>query len=48
LITLFGIVYVISQITIIVILGPIEEAMINLQTTGVSSAPISVAQRVTT
>ncbi len=37
LITLFGIAYAISQISIIVILGPIEEAMINLQTTGVSA-----------
>ena len=38
LITLFGIAYVISQITIIVILGPIEDAMLKLQTTGVSVA----------
>ena len=38
LITLFGIAYVISQITIIVILGPIEDAMIKLQTTGTTVA----------
>ena len=37
LITLFGIAYVISQITIIVILGPIEDAMIKLQTTGTTA-----------
>lgn len=37
LIVLFAIAYVISQITIIVILGPIEEAMIKLQVTGVSA-----------
>ena len=36
LITLFAVAYVISQITIIFILGPIEDAMIRLQTTGVS------------
>jgi hypothetical protein len=36
LITLFGIAYAISQITIVVILGPIEDAMLKLQTTGVS------------
>ena len=36
LITLFGIAYAISQITIAVILGPIEDAMLKLQTTGVS------------
>jgi len=34
---LFAIAYVISQITIIVILGPIEAAMIKLQVTGVSA-----------
>ena len=38
LITLFGIAYAISQISIIVILGPIEDAMIKLQTTGTSVA----------
>ena len=38
LITLFGIAYAISQITIVVILGPIEDAMLKLQTTGVSVA----------
>ena len=38
LIALFGIAYVISQITIIIILGPIEDAMINLQTTGTSAS----------
>ena len=37
LITLFGIAYAISQITIIVILGPIVDEMIKLQTTGVSA-----------
>lgn len=36
LITLFGIAYAVSQITIIVILRPIEDAMIKLQTTGFS------------
>ena len=38
LIALFGIAYVISQATIIVILGPIEDAMIKLQTTGFSAS----------
>ncbi len=38
LITLFGIAYAISQITSIVILGPIEDARIKLQTTGTSVA----------
>ena len=38
LIALFAIAYVVSQLTIIVILGPIEEAMIRLQTTGISAA----------
>ncbi len=38
LIVLFGIAYVISQATIIVILGPIEDAMIKLQTTGFSAS----------
>lgn len=38
LIALFGIAYIISQITIIVILGPIEDAMIALQTTGTSAS----------
>ena len=37
LIILFAVIYVISQITIIVILGPIEDAMIYLQTTGVTA-----------
>ncbi len=37
LIAFFGIAYAISQITIIVILGPIEDAMIKLQTTGFSA-----------
>ena len=37
LITLFGIAYVISQITIVLILEPIAESMIILQTTGVSA-----------
>ena len=36
LIILFAVSYVISQITIIIILGPIEDAMILLQTTGVT------------
>lgn len=38
LIALFGIAYVISQATIIIILGPIEDAMIALQTTGTSAS----------
>ena len=38
LIVLFGIAYAISQITILVILGPIEDAMIKLQTTGTTVA----------
>jgi hypothetical protein len=37
LIILFAVAYVISQITIIVILGPIVDAMIRLQTTGVAA-----------
>jgi hypothetical protein len=37
IIWLFGIAYVISQVTIIVILGPIENAMLNLQMTGTSA-----------
>jgi hypothetical protein len=36
LIALFGIAYIISQVTIIMILGPIEDAMVKLQITGVS------------
>ena len=38
IITLFGIAYLISQVTIIIILGPIEDAMLNLQLTGTSVA----------
>jgi len=38
LIALFGIAYLVSQVTIIAILGPIEEAMIKLQTTGFSAS----------
>ena len=38
LIAVLGVAYVISQVTIIVILGPIEDAMIKLQTTGVSAS----------
>jgi len=38
LIILFAVAYVISQITIIVILGPIENAMIKLQISGVSAS----------
>ena len=38
IITLFGIVYLISQVTIIIMLGPIEDAMLNLQITGTSVA----------
>jgi len=34
IIVLFGLAYLISQVTIIIILGPIENAMIKLQTTG--------------
>ncbi len=37
LITVFGVAYVISQISIILILGPIEEAMIVLQVSGFSA-----------
>ena len=37
LIAFFGIAYAISQITIIVILGPIADAIIKLQTTGISA-----------
>jgi hypothetical protein len=36
IIVLFGLAYLVSQVTIIIILGPIEDAMINLQTTGTS------------
>ncbi len=36
IIVLFGLAYLISQVTIIVILGPIEDAMIKLHTTGAS------------
>ena len=38
LIAVFGVAYAISQVTIIVILGPIEDAMIKLQITGVSAS----------
>jgi hypothetical protein len=38
IITLFGIVYLISQVTIVIILGPIEDAMLKLQITGTSVA----------
>ena len=38
LIVVFGVAYVISQVTIIAILGPIEDAMIRLQTTGTSAS----------
>ena len=38
LITLFGVAYVISQFTILAILGPINHAMVTLQTTGISVA----------
>ena len=38
IIVLFGVAYLISQVTIIVILGPIEDAMIKLQTTGFSAS----------
>ena len=37
LIILFGVAYAISQITILVILGPIAESMLQLQVTGVSA-----------
>ena len=35
-IVLFGTAYLVSQVTIIIILGPIEDAMIKLQMTGIS------------
>ena len=38
IIVLFGVAYLISQVTIIIILGPIEDAMIKLQTTGTTVA----------
>ena len=38
LIAVFGVAYAVSQVTIIVILGPIEDAMIKLQTTGFSAS----------
>ena len=38
IIVLFGLAYLISQVTIIIILGPIEDAMIKLQTTGFSAS----------
>ena len=38
MVVLFGIAYVISQATIIVILSPIEDAMMKLQTTGFSAS----------
>ena len=37
-IALFGMAYLISQVTIIIILGPIEDAMLNLQVSGTSVA----------
>ena len=36
IIVLFGIAYLLSQVTIIIILGPIEDAMLKLQMTGTS------------
>ena len=36
IIVLFGIAYLVSQVTIIIILGQIEDAMLNLQMTGTS------------
>ena len=38
LIVFSGIAWVISQVTILVILGPIDEAMVILQTTGTTTA----------
>ena len=38
LIAVFGVAYAISQVTIIVILGPIEDAMIKFQVTGISAS----------
>ena len=38
IVVLFGLAYLVSQVTIIVILGPIEDAMINLQLTGTSAS----------
>jgi len=38
IITLFGIAYLVSQVTIIIILGPIEDVMLKLQMTGTSVA----------
>ncbi len=36
IIALFGVAYLVSQVTIIIILGPIEDAMLKLQMTGTS------------
>ena len=36
IIVLFGLAFLVSQVTIIIILGPIEDAMLRLQTTGIS------------
>ena len=36
IIVLFGIAYLVSQVTILIILGPIEDAMLKLQLTGIS------------
>jgi len=38
IIVVFGLLYLLSQVTILVMLGPIEDAMITLQTTGYSTA----------
>jgi len=38
IIVLFGLVYLVSQVTILIILGPIEHSMLNLQLSGFSVA----------
>ena len=38
IIVVFGLLYLLSQVTILVMLGPIEDAMITLQTTVYSTA----------
>ena len=38
IIVLFGIIYLVSQITILIVLGPVEHAMFTLQLTGFSAA----------
>ena len=38
IIVLFGVAYVVSQVTILIVLGPVEHAMLKLQLTGFSAA----------